>query len=141
MKLKLIKPKIKKNVRIVSVHHYNLIKNEIKYVVPPLSFAIVASLTPEDVATKKERKVELLFPGLPPLSGRKRIKCWKLWRAMYITVDGWITPCDHIPDKDRINHGNILKQDFKDIWNNDLYQYSRRRLRDDVPDLPCKMCI
>lgn len=85
-------------------------------------------------------EVELLFHNLPPLSGKKRIKCWKLWKSMYITVDGWVTPCCSIPYEKILTYGNILKQDFKEIWNDDLYQRSRRRLRNDPLDYPCKVC-
>ncbi|MDP2906898.1 MAG: radical SAM protein [Nanoarchaeota archaeon] len=85
--------------------------------------------------------VQLAFPDLPPLSNRKKIKCWKIWKAMYITVDGWVTPCCFFPSEKTLNYGNILKQDVKDIWNNEKYKISRKRLRNSLPDYPCKLCV
>lgn len=85
--------------------------------------------------------VKLAFPNLPPLNKRKKIKCWKLWKAMYITVDGQITPCCFFPFDKTLTYGNILEGDVKDIWNNREYKYSRKRLRNDLPDYPCKVCI
>lgn len=49
MKLKLIKPRVRKNINILDTYYYDIIKDETKYVVPPLSLAIIASLTPSDV--------------------------------------------------------------------------------------------
>lgn len=80
--------------------------------------------------------------SLLPFSNRKKIKCWKLWKSVYITVDGWVTCCCHIYDKDMLNYGNILKQDFKKIWNSELYKRSRKRLKNNPAEYPCKdVCL
>lgn len=49
MKLTLIKPKVKNNIYMLDFYVYNLLRRKPRYLVPPLSLAIVASLTPKDV--------------------------------------------------------------------------------------------
>lgn len=53
--------------------------------------------------------------------------CWKLWHANVITWDGIVVPCCF--DKDAMHHlGNLQRQSFKEVWNNDNYKQFRREL-------------
>jgi len=53
--------------------------------------------------------------------------CWKLWHANVITWDGLVVPCCF--DKDAIHQiGNLQKQSFKQIWNNEHYKQFRASL-------------
>jgi len=53
--------------------------------------------------------------------------CWKLWHANVITWDGLVVPCCF--DKDAIHQiGDLQKQSFKQIWNNEHYKQFRASL-------------
>lgn len=84
--------------------------------------------------------VKLLFPTLPPLSNRKKIICWKLWKSTYITVGGWVTPCCRLPFEKDLTGGNILNQDFKKIWNNRMYRRLRKKFGNNESAF-CQNCI
>ncbi len=60
---------------------------------------------------------------------RKKIKnrCWRLWSNPVITVDGDVLPCCF--DKDaKYAMGNINKQSFAEVWNNEKYQNFRKKV-------------
>jgi radical SAM protein with 4Fe4S-binding SPASM domain len=66
--------------------------------------------------------------------------CQQPFRSCFITVDGYVTRCSDIPDPRISNFGNILEQDFDDIWNNSEYRALRKAfLEGKLPDL-CKEC-
>ena len=54
--------------------------------------------------------------------------CHFLWRMVVVNYDGGISPCCGTDDE-KTDFGNILKEDFPNIWNNRYYQYSRRIFR------------
>ena len=52
---------------------------------------------------------------------------WKLWHANVITWDGLVVPCCF--DKDAMHQlGNLQRQSFREVWQNDNYQQFRREL-------------
>ena len=51
------------------------------------------------------------------------------WRGIYITWEGYITACCKIVNYKKFEMGNILKQDFWEIWNGKRYQRFRSLLR------------
>jgi radical SAM protein with 4Fe4S-binding SPASM domain len=54
--------------------------------------------------------------------------CWKLQHANVITWDGLVVPCCF--DKDATHQlGDLKKQSFKDIWQNDEYKKFRSQLK------------
>src|ERR1700712_5535075 len=54
-------------------------------------------------------------------------RCSKLWHANVITWDGLVVPCCF--DKDAMHRlGNLKKESFKQIWNNDNYKQFRGEL-------------
>lgn len=66
--------------------------------------------------------------------------CKKVFRSCFITVDGFVTSCACVPDPRTLNFGNILQQDFDEIWNSPKYvAYRKERLEGKVPEV-CKMC-
>lgn len=74
------------------------------------------------------------------VSRRKTKKtCWWLWRATTITWNGWVVPCCRKAfDKP---FGNVFKQDFSAIWNNDAFIESRRCFSSrEVKKAPCYDC-
>lgn len=53
--------------------------------------------------------------------------CWKLWHACVITWDGLVVPCCF--DKDATHQlGDLKKNNFKTIWQNQSYQQFRQSL-------------
>lgn len=63
------------------------------------------------------------------------------WRACYITVEGFVTPCCvHGTDPNVLNFGNLLEQSFADIWNGERYREFRRQLKSPSPHSICVDC-
>jgi MoaA/NifB/PqqE/SkfB family radical SAM enzyme len=69
--------------------------------------------------------------GPPP------IKCWFLWKRVYIGVNGEVIPCclAGIP-----NFGSMMDEPFWDIWNGETYRTYRKHVYTDNPYGPCKNC-
>jgi len=60
----------------------------------------------------------------------KNKKCDWPWRSLYVTCDGYLTPCCmQGSDPELINFGNMFKSPIKDILNNEKYQQFRNKLR------------
>lgn len=62
------------------------------------------------------------------------------WRSIYITWNGYVTPCCKILDYKKPYMGNILKEDFWKIWNGKEYQMFRKLLKERKAPLPCRGC-
>ncbi|MCA8944080.1 MAG: SPASM domain-containing protein, partial [Planctomycetes bacterium] len=69
--------------------------------------------------------------GPPP------IKCWFLWKRVYIGVNGEVVPCclAGIP-----HFGSMMDQGFWETWNGEEYQTYRKHVFTDSPYGPCKNC-
>lgn len=52
------------------------------------------------------------------------LPCEQLWRAPTIHADGTVLPCCMV-SQSKYGMGNLLKDDFRDIWNNRRYQFLR----------------
>ncbi len=104
------------------------------------------------VATKKAIELNLhldippLFNAVDDVQGRRsennlrsEIKtCPFLWKRAYIEWNGNVSPCC-VPGHPVM--GNVKKNPFPEIWNNELYQEMRRRLSTDNPFECCKHCF
>ncbi len=53
--------------------------------------------------------------------------CWKLWHSCVITWDGVVVPCCFDKDADH-KLGDLKKQKFSDIWQNESYKNFRKLL-------------
>jgi len=62
------------------------------------------------------------------------------WRGIYISWNGYVTACCKILDYRKPMMGNLLKEDFWDIWNGKEYQMFRKLLKKRRAPLPCKGC-
>jgi MoaA/NifB/PqqE/SkfB family radical SAM enzyme len=83
--------------------------------------------------------VELEYVNLPDPTGRRA--CQWPWRAAYISVDRFVTPCCiHGSDPKVINFGNLDQASFGEIWNNRAYKRFRRELKSDEPPDICRGC-
>ncbi len=66
--------------------------------------------------------------------------CKLPFKSCFITVDGYVTYCKDIMDPRVSNFGNILQQDFKEIWNSPGYRALRKAFMEGrLPEL-CKGC-
>lgn len=81
-------------------------------------------------------------PRVSPIA--KRSECRSLWSTPAILWNGDIAPCcwDYYGDS---GFGNILRQDFRDIWNSPKYLLSRRLIRLGPhrvrADTICDLCV
>ena len=62
------------------------------------------------------------------------------WRGIYVTWNGDVTSCCKILETSKFGMGNIIKQDFWEVWNGEKYQMTRRLLRDRMAPESCKGC-
>jgi len=67
-------------------------------------------------------------------------KCVWPWRNIYVTWQGYITPCCKIVDFKNPVFGNLIKQDFEEIWNGEEYKKHREGFFKRIPAAPCKGC-
>ncbi len=82
----------------------------------------------------KENNITLIFDE------EKSPGCIWPWRSIYITWDGYVTPCCKILDYRKPYFGNILKDDFWRIWNGENYQMYRKLLRERKTPFNCAGC-
>lgn len=68
-------------------------------------------------------------------------RCWWLWRAAAISPDGGVSPCCYNNDA-HSDFGNLTKNRFKDIWNNEKYRAARSLFNKKKPkaDIICNQC-
>jgi radical SAM protein with 4Fe4S-binding SPASM domain len=62
------------------------------------------------------------------------------WRGIYITYDGEVTACCKITEPLEFGLGNLLKQDFWEVWNGEKYQKLRNLLRERKSPPECVGC-
>ncbi len=67
-------------------------------------------------------------------------KCIWPWRNIYVTWQGYVTPCCKIVDFKNPIFGNIIKQDFEEIWNGENYKKFREGFFKKIPPEPCRGC-
>jgi len=71
----------------------------------------------------KKKGVKLLV-NIP--NKRHALNCQAIYNTVYITWDGFVTPCCHLENPKIINFGNILETSFKKIWNGKKYKEFRK---------------
>lgn len=67
-------------------------------------------------------------------------KCNWLWSQIYVNYMGDVNPCCLILDPNNPKLGNLLRQDFKAIWNNQEYKNLRRMLINKQVPKVCNGC-
>ncbi len=91
------------------------------------------------LATASRIGVQLRLLNLGDASARRG--CNWPWKAFYVTVEGYVTPCCiHGTDPSVINFGNLLTDEFSTIWNGPAYQEFRRALKSPHPPSICVGC-
>ena len=103
----------------------------------------------EAIKLGKKLGIRVHPPELPNNSG-KRERCDVVWWKMMVNLpndkipqDGWIgnvsTHCMLAHLGEAYSFGNLLKQDFQEIWNGEKIKEVRGKLIHDAPDI-CKTC-
>jgi len=83
---------------------------------------------------------DLYFHGQKDGDAGKRI-CIMPWFSLFLSADGFIRPCCSFGTSVG-DLGNILQEDFKEIWNNDKYLRFRKLIKKGKAPFPvCKDCI
>ena len=81
-------------------------------------------------------KLEFSFSGFGP---RFR-ECWWPEKGVFITFDGYVTPCCMRMDPDVCNFGNLFHQSFEEIRQGDKYScFLKSFERGHCPEI-CKEC-
>lgn len=65
--------------------------------------------------------------------------CYMPWHNCYVTWEGDVVPCCYYYDK-QICFGNVLKEPFKNIWNNKKYKLFRRSMATSRNMPICQTC-
>lgn len=67
-------------------------------------------------------------------------RCWWIYYSTVITWDGFVVPCCRDAQADYVM-GNVLEQDFKEIWNGEPYKNFRRKIREQQDQVGlCRLC-
>jgi len=89
---------------------------------------------------KQNQAVEVIIDDLGQLIGRNdQLRCNAYSGGVYITVDGWVTPCCYIYDPKLINFGNIFNTNYRSISKSANYTSFRNKLVEGRSDY-CKEC-
>lgn len=76
---------------------------------------------------EKYSRYTLSDTGEYKLKNKLLNQCWRLWSGAVITWDGKVVPCCF--DKDASHEmGNVSKEPFSHIWNNQSYRIFRKKL-------------
>ena len=62
------------------------------------------------------------------------------WRGIYITYNGDVTACCKITESKEFELGNIIKQNFWEVWNGEKYQELRKLLKERKAPPACVGC-
>lgn len=70
------------------------------------------------------------------------LKCRHVFRSGYITFDGHFNYCVDLPDPSKYSMGNLLEEDFGNIWNNSKYLELRKTFLESDSNLlnQCAVC-
>jgi len=112
-------------------------------------------IAPVMVNIKDDAEVKRWLPKNESLSMydyKKRVKkqklvfCRSLWQSPSINTDGSLAPCCYLYHESN-DFGNIFKEDFDAIWNNEYYQASRNLFNNltlshvSTVKTPCSTCL
>ncbi|NMB92560.1 MAG: hypothetical protein GYA31_03000, partial [Parcubacteria group bacterium] len=87
----------------------------------------------------EKKKYPHLNIGAPSIKKRKTFCGWPFF-GIFITVDGFITPCCIRMNPEVFNFGNIYQDDFNTIWNGEKYKKFRKSMIRNLPNNICDNC-
>jgi len=125
-------------IRVQHMYVHDFVdKNESLFFYPSLTDKMF------QLAKRKAKKmnIELWLPGSTNKSKKlnKKSFCHYPWKEIAIAPDGRVNFCCGAWDYKAL--GNIIEEDFKDIWNNNTYQQLRRTVNSNKPIFTlCEHC-
>ncbi|WP_170291914.1 radical SAM protein [Heliobacterium mobile] len=66
--------------------------------------------------------------------------CWWPIRGVYVTFDGFVTPCCLRMDPEVIHFGNLFNESFLSIWNGERYRGFRQTFQEKQVPAICRSC-
>lgn len=99
----------------------------------------VKDVLDEALKYSKSLGMDFEYVNVPDTSSGRACK-WP-WKSCYITAEGFVTPCCLQGSNPKvINFGNVLSDDFKNIWNGSAYQAFRRSIKSGTIPSICVGC-
>jgi len=99
----------------------------------------LSSAINKDIIQLKKEYSSIIKIDLLPSDPRKNHCLWPFYHV-YITVDGYITPCCIRANPQIFNFGNIFRDNFKKIWDGNKYQNFRKSLMLNTYNPICDNC-
>jgi radical SAM protein with 4Fe4S-binding SPASM domain len=90
----------------------------------------------QDSILQFSRRFNIIYS---PSTRRKKCCLWSI-SSVYITADGFVTPCCVRTAPEVINFGNIFEETFNNIWNGRRYNNFRKTRIIDLPNPICDHC-
>lgn len=126
-------------IGFVEVENWNVPKeediNSIEFIKKSREISFLISKKIEEFK-QKNKNLKINFLSSKP----RKQKCLWSFNAVFITVDGFLTPCCIRPNPEIFNFGNIYKDSFSRIWNNNKYQSFRHSLIFNSDNFICDKC-
>jgi len=85
---------------------------------------------------RRKNIVPVAYLGSEP----RKLTCEWPFKGVFITVDGFVTPCCIRMDPSVFNFGNIYDSSFKSIWNGEKYVSFRTANLRNLPNIVCEKC-
>ena len=143
-------PKLKEIAMDVGVDSLAISEMTNWYIPSEPEYAAAAEFNKKTIAISKEikEKAQELTMSLKPFGkpvvyvGQEKIKpvCRWMFNNIFISADGYVTPCCKRLNPEVFNFGNIYKENFAEIWNGKACRDFRRTMIEDTPNPVCDTC-
>lgn len=132
-------PLLLKKMKKIGLKNLNIAKLKRKIFTPVIknNFTLMRAL--KDLAYKNNVNLEYRNIFDRHMDHKKPKHCLDPWRMVYINVDGEVNPCCFSFMYKSARMGNIFREDFKKIWNNQKFLNFRKNLLAGKQDC-CQRC-
>ena len=89
-----------------------------------VSEKMLPTMNLENIKKDAKKKGIKLLVNIP--NKHHALNCQAIYNTLYITWDGFVTPCCHLENPKLINFGNVLETPFNEIWNGEKYRAFRK---------------
>lgn len=138
MILKLIRPKVKKNVYLIDQYTW-FPNNKVKYVAPPLALAILASLTPKDVQVsiidEDIEKIDFDAPAdlvgitITPFTAERGYEIADIFRKQDVKVILGGIQVTFMPEIPLKHADSVVIGEAENIWPKVIFDFKNNRLK------------
>jgi len=101
-------------------------------ILPPGFDTSVDDASAEEIARNVDTPVEVNLPG-----SKYPLACSAPWFRINVNIRGDVFPCCWYP----FPMGNLVRENFDQIWHGEKYRKMRRRINTRFPHLGCKECL